>query len=212
MQLINLSIDSIVAADWNPNQMEPVMASRLSNSIQRFGLVAPLVVRQIYVDRYETIGDAQRLRIVQELGFSNVPCVVVNADGAEARLLSQCLNRIAGEDELGSKAELIRELLSSLPEEEVTRLLPETTESLSALASLGQEDMVSHLLAWQEAQKVRLKHLQFQLTPIQLDVVEEALARLIPEAKSASSDSPNMRGTALYLLCQRLLELEANLP
>lgn len=212
MQLINLSIDSIVAADWNPNQMEPVMASRLSNSIQRFGLVAPLVVRQIYVDRYETIGGAQRLRIVQELGFSNVPCVVVNADGAEARLLSQCLNRIAGEDELGSKAELIRELLSSLPEEEVTRLLPETTESLSALASLGQEDMVSHLLAWQEAQKVRLKHLQFQLTPIQLDVVEEALARLIPEAKSASSDSPNMRGTALYLLCQRLLELEANLP
>ena len=212
MQLINLSIDSIVAADWNPNQMEPVMASRLSNSIQRFGLVAPLVVRQIYVDRYETIGGAQRLRIVQELGFSNVPCVVVNADGAEARLLSQCLNRIAGEDELGSKAELIRELLSSLPEEEVTRLLPETTESLSALDSLGQEDMVSHLLAWQEAQKVRLKHLQFQLTPIQLDVVEEALARLIPEAKSASSDSPNMRGTALYLLCQRLLELETNLP
>ena len=166
MQLINLSIDSIVAADWNPNQMEPVMASRLSNSIQRFGLVAPLVVRQIYVDRYETIGGAQRLRIVQELGFSNVPCVVVNADGAEARLLSQCLNRIAGEDELGSKAELIRELLSSLPEEEVTRLLPETTESLSALASLGQEDMVSHLLAWQEAQKVRLKHLQFHLKPL----------------------------------------------
>ena len=212
MQLINLSIDSIVAADWNPNQMEPVMASRLSNSIQRFGLVAPLVVRQIYVDRYETIGGAQRLRIVQELGFSNVPCVVVNADGAEARLLSQCLNRIAGEDELGSKAELIRELLSSLPEEEVTKLLPETTESLSALASLGQEEMATHLLAWQAAQKARLKHLQFQLTPIQLDVVEEALARLIPEAKSASSDSPNMRGTALYLLCQRLLELETNLP
>ena len=72
--------------------------------------------------------------------------------------------------------------------------------------------MASHLLAWQEAQKARLKHLQFQLTAVQLDVVEEALARLIPEAKSASSDSPNMRGTALYLLCQRLRDLETNLP
>ena len=154
----------------------------------------------------------RRLGIVRELGFSKVPCVVVIADGAEARLLSQSLNRIAGEDDLGLKAELIRELLRSLPEEEVTKRLPETTESLSALASLGQEDMASHLLAWQDAQKARLKHLQFQLTPIQLDVVEEALARLIPEAKSASSDSPNMRGTALYLLCQRLLELETNLP
>ena len=212
MQVVDIFIRSITPADWNPNHMGDLMASRLCQSIQRFGLVVPLVVRKIGVNRYETIGGAQRLGIVQELGFSKVPCVVVNADGAEARLLSQCLNRIAGEDELGSKAELIRELLRSLPEEEVTKLLPETTESLSALASLGQEDMASHLLAWQEAQKARLKHLQFQLTPVQLDVVEEALARLIPEAKPASSDSPNMRGTELYLLCQRLLELEANLP
>ena len=212
MHLVNLSIHSIVAADWNPNQMEPVMASRLSNSIRRFGLVVPLVVRKIDVDHYETIGGAQRLGIARDLGFSGVPCVIVEANDTEARLLSQSLNRIAGEDDLGLKAELIRKLLSSLPKEEVTKLLPETTESLSALASLGQEALATHLLAWQAAQKARLKHLQFQLTPIQLDVVEEALARLIPEAKSASSDSPNMRGTALYLLCQRLLELEANLP
>ena len=212
MQLVDLSVHSIVAADWNSNQMEPLMASRLSCSIQRFGLVVPLVVRKIDVNRYETIGGAQRLGIVQELGFDHVPCVVVDADDTEARLLSQSLNRIAGEDDLGLKAELIRELMSSLPEEEVTRLLPETTESLSALASLGQEDMASHLLAWQAAQKARLKHLQFQLTPGQLEVVEEALARLIPEAKSATSDSPNMRGTALYLLCRRLLELEEESP
>ena len=212
MQLVDLSIHSIVAADWNSNQMEPLMASRLSCSIQRFGLVVPLVVRKIDVNRYETIGGAQRLGIVQELGCDHVLCVVVDADDTEARLLSQSLNRIAGEDDLGLKAELIRELMSSLPEEEVTRLLPETTESLSALASLGQEEMASHLLAWQAAQKARLKHLQFQLTPGQLEVVEEALARLIPEAKSATSDSPNMRGTALYLLCRRLLELEEESP
>jgi len=39
-------------------------------------------------------------------------------------------------------------------------------------------------------------------------VVEQALARLIHEAKLSGSDSPNMRGTALYLLCKKLLDLE----
>ena len=212
MQVVDVFIRSITPPYWNPNQMDAFMASRLRQSIQRFGLVVPLVVREVAPGRYENIGGAQRLVISREMGFDYVPCVVVDADGAEARLLSQCLNRIAGKDNLGLKAELVRELLSSLSEEEVTKLLPETAESLSALASLGQEEMASHLIAWQEAQKARLKHLQIQLTPVQLEVVEEALARLIPRAKMGESDSPNMRGTALYLLCRRLLELEEKSP
>ena len=118
------------------------------------------------------------------------------------------LNRIAGEDDLGLRAQLIREVLETRSQDEVIELLPETAENLSALASLGQEEMASHLLAWQESQNARLKHLQFQLTPVQLEVVEEALARLIPEAKVARGDNPNTRGTALYLLCKKFLDLE----
>lgn len=212
MQVVEISIRSIVAAGWNPNQMGDLMAEKLRQSIQRFGLVVPLVVREVARGKYETIGGAQRLGIAQELRFSTVPCVVVEADGAEARLLSQSLNRIAGQDDLGLKAELMRELLISLPEDEVTKLLPETVESLRTLASLGQEEMASHLLAWQEAQTARLKHMQFQLTPIQLGVVDEALARVMPEAKSAGRDSPNTRGTALYLLCRRILDLDEETP
>ena len=212
MKVVDISIGSITASEWNPNQMGDAMAEKLRESIRRFGLVLPLVVLELAPGRYETIGGAQRLAISKELGFSTVPCVVTDADGIEARLLGQCLNRISGEDDLGLKAELIRELLRSLPEEEVTKLLPETAESLSALAALGQEDMASHLLAWQEAQKARLTHLQFQLTSVQLEVIDEALASVMPEAKSAEGDSPNVRGTALYLLCRRILEFEEKTP
>ena len=208
MQVVDVPIGSITPADWNPNLMSDVMADKLRGSIQRFGLVVPLVVRELDPGRYETIGGAQRLGIAQELELDQVPCVVVEADDMEARLLGQCLNRIAGEDDLGLKAELIRELLGSLPQEEVIKLLPETADSLNALASLGQEDMASHLIAWQEAQQARLKHMQFQLTSVQLVVVDQALARVMPEAKSAGGDNPNVRGTALYLLCKRILDLE----
>ena len=208
MLVVDVPIGSITPADWNPNHMSDGIADNLRGSIQRFGLVVPLVVRELGPGRYETIGGAQRLGIAQELELDQVPCVVVEADDTEARLLGQCLNRIAGEDDLGLKAELIRELLGSLPQEEVLKLLPETAGSLNALASLGQEDMASHLMAWQAAQQARLKHMQFQLTSVQLVVVDQALARVMPEAKAAGGDSPNVRGTALYLLCKRILELE----
>ena len=182
------------------------MRSLLRRSIKRFDLVAPLVVRQMEPGLYETIGGAQRLTALREMGSADAPCVVVEANDGEARLLSQALNRIHGEDDLGLRAELMREVLEKLPQEDVLSLLPETSESLDALCALGQEDMASYLQSWQQAQEARLKHLQFQLTDAQLEIVEEVMARLLPQARESQGDSPNARGTALYLLCRSYLE------
>ena len=206
MKIIDVPIEQIQEAAWNPNQMDEVMHSRLRRSVERFGLVVPLVVRPTEDGNYETIGGAQRLAVLQELGIGPVPCVIVEANDANARLLAQALNRIQGQDDLGLQAELIKEVLQSLPQEEVLRLLPETAQSLQALASLGQETMADYLKSWQNAQSARLKHLQFQLTPAQLEIVEEALTQILPQAKTAPGDSPNARGTALYLLCEAYLE------
>jgi ParB family transcriptional regulator, chromosome partitioning protein len=206
MKAIDVPIGQIHEAAWNPNVMDAVMHSRLRRSIRRFGLVVPLVVRPVAGDCYQTIGGAQRLAVLKELGVDPASCVVVEADDANARLLAQALNRIQGQDDLGLQAELIREVLQSLPQEEVLRLLPETAQSLQALASLCQETLADYLKNWQNAQSARLKHLQFQLTPAQLEIVEEALTQVLPQAKEEPGDSPNARGTALYLLCQVYLE------
>jgi hypothetical protein len=148
------------------------------------------------------------LQVLRELKHSPVPCMVVNLDDAHARLLGQALNRIQGEDDLGLRAELLRVVLQALPQRDVLNLLPETTQSLQAMASLGQEDMARHLQNWQQAQGARLRHLACQLLPDQLAVVEETLSRLLPLARQAPSHSPNARGTALYLLCLGYLERE----
>jgi ParB family chromosome partitioning protein len=132
---------------------------------------------------------------------------MVEADDIEARLLSQCLNRIAGEDDLGLRAEMLKEILGQIPEAEVLKLLPETTQGLTALAALGQQDLAGYLQNWQHAQTARLRHLTFQSTPSQLEVIEEALARVMPQARNADTGNPNPRGNALYLLCQSYLEL-----
>ena len=206
MDLMNLRLERLQDAPWNPNRMDDVTLKRLIESMTRFGMVQNLVVRPIGEGDYEVLSGNQRLQALKELGYAKAPCVVVEVDDVHARLLAQALNRIQGEDDLGLKAELVREILESLPKEEVLSLLPETTESLQALSSLGQESMADYLQNWQRAQGARLKHLQFQLTPAQLEVVEETLSELLPQAKEAQGESPNTRGTALYLLCLRYLK------
>ncbi|HZA22431.1 MAG TPA: ParB N-terminal domain-containing protein, partial [Dehalococcoidia bacterium] len=207
MEIVNLPVDSIQPADWNSNEMDESMLAHLRCAIQRFGLVVPLVVRHLGNNHYETIGGAQRLCILKEFNKTEAACVVVTTDDAEARLLSQALNHIAGSDNLGLRAQVLREILESKSQEEVLALLPETAVSLQALTSIGEKSIAQALQHWEQTQKARLRHLAFQLTDAQLEVVEEVLERLLP-LTSGHEESPNKRGTALYLLCLAFLERE----
>lgn len=218
MQIVNIPIDSIQSPEWNANQMDEATRSRLMASIRRFGLVVPLVVIPVHERRadhgnhenqatYQVIGGSQRLRTLQECGVQSVPCVVVDLDNSEAMLLSQSLNRIAGVDDLGLRAELLRQVLGQIPEADILALLPETSQSLQTLAALGQQDIAGYLQSWQQSQSARLKHLTFQSTPAQLEVIEAALARVVPGSAEVGSGNPNPRGNALFRLCQEYLDL-----
>ena len=208
MEITELSRELLLEASWNANRMDDMMLDRLRASIERYGLVENLVVRPMTKGHFEVLSGNQRLEILRSMGVDPVPCVVVALNDAEARLLSQALNRIQGEDDLGLKAALIQNILETLPQSEVLALLPESCESLSALARLVQETMAGYLESWQLAQAARLRHMSFQLLPSQLEVVEEAMERLLPRARAVQDESPNVRGRALYLMCQEFLETE----
>ena len=205
MNVVDLPIDSISAPDWNPNELNERMRARLRQSIERFGFLVPLVVRRVREGRYETVGGAHRLEVLRDLGEESAACVVIDADDAEARLLSQCLNRLQGEDNLGLRADLIRKVLEDKPLSEHLSLLPDSAENLQALAGLGVEDLAASLRQWQAQQGARLKHLTFQLVPSQVEVVEEALTRV---GVGANRTNPNKRGNALYALCLGYLKRE----
>jgi len=206
VKIIEVPIEKLKEAPWNPNKMDEDMLRKLKASVEKYGVVHNLVIRPLNKDAYEVLSGNQRLKVLQEAGLSEVPCVVVSADDTQARLLAQALNRIHGGDDLGMRAELLREVLAVMPAEEVVKILPETPQSLAAAASLGQDNIVDCLKAWESTKGVRLHHCTFQLTSSQNEVVEKALARVLPEARQSKGDSPNDRGTALYLLCRAYLE------
>ena len=194
-------------APWNSNVMDDDMRDRLRESISRFGLVENLVVRGLE-DGYEVLGGNQRLQVLRENGVAEVPCTVVAVDDADARLLAQALNRIEGVDDIGIKAQLIRDVLESLPEAEVLKLLPESAESLASLVELRQTDIAEQLQAWEQAQLARLKHYTFQLVPSQVQVVEAAMEKVLADSTFEQEISPSRRGNALFSLCQWYLEIQ----
>lgn len=205
METIEIPVEKLREAAWNPNRMDHALLERLKASIDRYGLVQNLVVRRNGDDSYEVLSGNQRLRLLQESGVEAAPCVVLELGDAQARLLAQALNHIRGQDDLGLRAALIRDVLKTLTEDQVLSILPEGANGLSTLASLGQETIAEHLDRWEQARPARLKHLLFQLTPAQLGIVQAALKKAEPLARRVQGDSPNARGTALYLVCQAYL-------
>ncbi len=205
MRVIDLPVDAIDTPRWNPNQMDPAMRSRLRRSFEKFGNLGVLVVRPVDDGQYETVGGAQRIALLREMGVRNVPCVIVAVDDAEARLLAQALNRVVGSDDFGKRAEALRHILESIPQEEVLDLLPETAESLHTLASLTPRSLADHLRAWDGNLDVRLKHVTLQLTAEQLPDVEKALS-LAAGKVSPDSANPNRRGNAFHHVCRAYLD------
>ena len=207
MKIIELPIEVLTEASWNTNQLDEAMMQRLRSSIKKYGFVQNLVVRSI-ADGYEVLSGNQRLKLLQELHVTKVPCVIVDLDDGHARLLAQALNHIHGDDDLGLRAELIREVMQIIPEEEVAAVLPDTLVGIKGMASLGKETIAGYLQNWEQARSVRLRNLLFKLTTEQLKTVEEALERILPEARQQQGISPNTRGTALFLICKSFLEGE----
>lgn len=208
MQVIDIPINQISAALWNANEMDPEMRTKLRRSITRFDIVVPALVREVAPGCYETIGGAQRVEVARELGHATVPCVVTQADDAEARILSQALNHIVGQDNPGLRGELLRQILESTSESKVAELLPGPLERLKELTRIGQEDLADYLHNRLQNHKPRLEHLVFQLTREQLATVKSALRRAGRTTEGGKKRNPNQRGNALAVICEKHLDKE----
>ncbi|MDP6452742.1 MAG: ParB N-terminal domain-containing protein [SAR202 cluster bacterium] len=205
MKIENIPVSQLRSPEWNANRMDDGMRRHLASSVKRFGMVQPLAVRKLPDGTYEILSGSQRLRELKAAGAETAPCVVVDLDDTEAKLLSQAMNSIHGEDDLALRAELFREVLERKSSQEVTELLPGTKESFEALANLGSQDLSSHLQDWNGARKRNPKQYLVRLTEEQLETVQRAVD-LINRAQNIDTDNP--RGDAIFELARLYLDQE----
>ena len=110
MQIEKLKIEHLLPAEYNPRKdLKPGDAEyeKLKRSIQEFGYVEPIIWNR---NTSHIIGGHQRLKILLDLGYTEVECVVVDMSEDKEKALNIALNKISGAWDQEKLALLITDL------------------------------------------------------------------------------------------------------
>ncbi|HET6573162.1 MAG TPA: ParB N-terminal domain-containing protein, partial [Fimbriiglobus sp.] len=112
-----LPIGTLRPARYNPRKvLKPTDAAyrRLRASLEEFGLVEPLIWNEL---TGHVVGGHARLRILKELGYTEVPVSVVRLDAAKEKALNVVLNNHEAQGRYDpTKLEKLLTQLEGLPE------------------------------------------------------------------------------------------------
>ena len=109
MEFHKLKVETLVPAAYNPRKdlkPEDKEYEKIKNSINEFGYVDPIIVNKDFT----VVGGHQRLKILKDLGFTEVDCVVIDIDKTKEKALNVALNKISGEWNQELLGELIKDL------------------------------------------------------------------------------------------------------
>lgn len=138
MNIQKIQVNKLIPATYNPRKdLKPNDEEyiKIKNSIENFGFVSPLVINKDMT----VIGGHQRLKVLIELGYTEIECIVVDLDKTSEKALNIALNKIQGDWDEEKLENLLKELktenfdleLTGFNSEEINDLLDdffETTE------------------------------------------------------------------------------------
>ena len=97
MNITNKNIDSLIFAEYNPRQLGKDEYKHLKDSIDRFGLVDPVIINKNKERKNIIVGGHQRVRVAKDMGIDKIPCVEVNLSYDKERELNIRLNKNTGQ-------------------------------------------------------------------------------------------------------------------
>lgn len=106
IEINQVEINSLKPAEYNPRKMDEKQEADLTNSIQEFGLVDPIIANSNQNRLNIVIGGHQRLKIAKKIGYTKVPVVYLDLDETQEKNLNLRLNKNTGSWDF----ELLREI------------------------------------------------------------------------------------------------------
>ncbi len=98
LKITFIKVDDLKVANYNPRKWDDFKKAKLRESIERFGLVDPIIVNGSSKRKNIVIGGHFRLKVAKELGHKEVPVVFVNIPSIEKeKELNLRLNKNTGE-------------------------------------------------------------------------------------------------------------------
>jgi len=115
MEFKKIKIEQIIHAEYNPRKDLKSGDSeyeKIKRSIQEFGYVEPVIVNKHGCGdgKYLIVGGHQRTKVLRDLGYDEIDCVVVDMDKNKEKALNIALNKITGEWDFDQLALLMEEL------------------------------------------------------------------------------------------------------
>lgn len=149
--IIQLRTDEIAPNPFQPRQVfdgEGIAA--LADSVRRYGILNPLSVRR-RANGYELVAGERRLRAAVRAGLEEVPCIVLDVDGAESGMLALVENLQRQDLDFIEQAQGIERLIGTfgLSQEECARRLGISQSALANKLRLLRlpEDILDSLRA-----------------------------------------------------------------
>ncbi len=168
-----MSLSKINPSVYNPRQISDANLSALRISLERFGLVQPIIVN-IRDGRNVIVGGHQRFKVLLSEGVTDSVCVIIDRSESDERLLNFTLNNPAASGEFIDDLDAYIDSLSSIVEGESDLLDLRILEMRSQVAD-DQE------LSYIEERLVPYKktHVLLSFPPELLADVEEHLNRIV---------------------------------
>ncbi|AQU05392.1 DNA modification methylase [Dehalococcoides mccartyi] len=110
MLIEKIQTDRLIPADYNPRKdLKPgdPEYEKLKRSLEEFGYVEPVIWNKI---TSHVVGGHQRLKVLLDMGITEVECVVVEMDAEKEKALNVALNKISGDWDKDKLALLIADL------------------------------------------------------------------------------------------------------
>src|SRR5210317_1167495 len=97
MKIIEKNIRDLKQADYNPRQLTEKQHKELTDSLEKFGFVDPVLVNKNKTRKNIIIGGHQRVKVATMLGIEKVPCVELDLNEEQEKELNVRLNKNTGE-------------------------------------------------------------------------------------------------------------------
>ncbi|WP_444643572.1 site-specific DNA-methyltransferase [Caproiciproducens sp. R1] len=110
MQIEKLKTELLIPADYNPRKdLKPgdPEYEKLKRSIEQFGYVEPVIWNKT---TSHVVGGHQRLKVLLDMGITEVECVVIEMDEEKEKALNIALNKISGDWDKDKLALIIADL------------------------------------------------------------------------------------------------------
>ena len=130
MQIEKLKTERLIPADYNPRKdLKPGDSEyeKLKRSIEQFGYVEPVIWNKT---TGRVVGGHPRLKVLLDMGITEVECVVIEMDEEKEKALNIALNKISGDWDKDKLALLIADLQGADFDVSLTGFEPEELDAL----------------------------------------------------------------------------------